>query len=100
MRFRKRPIVIEAFQMTYKARHEFKTWPFWLLVALNTERGQCGALFVNLHDPESGRLVISTLEGCHNVSWDDWIIKGFKGELYACKPDIFKETYEQVGEES
>jgi hypothetical protein len=26
----------------------------------------------------------------------DWIIRGVKGELYPCKPDIFAETYEQV----
>jgi hypothetical protein len=24
----------------------------------------------------------------------DWIIKGVKGEVYPCKPDIFEATYE------
>jgi len=30
------------------------------------------------------------------VSWGDWIIRGVKGELYPCKPDIFAATYEAV----
>lgn len=25
---------------------------------------------------------------------NDWIIRGVKGELYPCKPDIFELTYE------
>jgi hypothetical protein len=36
------------------------------------------------------------MEGVMHVNWDDWIIRGVKGELYACKPDIFAMTYEAV----
>lgn len=39
---------------------------------------------------------IDTLEGGHIVCPGDWIIKGVKGELYPCKPDIFEATYEEV----
>lgn len=39
---------------------------------------------------------IDTLEGGHTVCPGDWIIRGIKGELYPCKPDIFAETYEPV----
>ena len=39
---------------------------------------------------------IYTLEGEHIVCPGDWIIKGIKGELYPCKPDIFERTYEKV----
>jgi len=40
---------------------------------------------------------IKTLESNqHNVSILDWIIKGVKGEFYACKPDIFELTYEAI----
>jgi len=39
-------------------------------------------------------LMIKTLEGNHRANKGDWIIKGVKGELYPCKPDIFKQTYE------
>ena len=38
-------------------------------------------------------LFINTLEGAHNVSVGDWIIRGVKGEFYPCKPDIFELTY-------
>jgi hypothetical protein len=39
-------------------------------------------------------LDIETLEGTHHASVGDWIIKGVKGEMYPCKPDIFEMTYE------
>ena len=39
---------------------------------------------------------IHTLEGDMRVSDGDWIIRGVKGELYPCKPDIFEEIYEAV----
>lgn len=41
-------------------------------------------------------LFINTLEDIHHVSVGDYVIKGIKGELYPCKPDIFEETYELV----
>mgnify|MGYP000623845816 CR=1 FL=1 len=41
-------------------------------------------------------LRIHTLEGTHNATIGDWIIKGVQGEFYPCKPDIFAVTYEQV----
>ena len=41
---------------------------------------------------------IKTLEGGHIVCPNDWIIKGVKGELYPCKPDMFKQIYEEVEE--
>ena len=41
---------------------------------------------------------IKTLEGDMIVSERDYIIKGIAGEFYPCKPDIFKATYEEVGE--
>jgi len=39
-------------------------------------------------------LFIGTLEGIHRADPGDWIIRGVKGELYPCKPDIFAATYE------
>lgn len=41
-------------------------------------------------------LLIKTLEGEMMADPGDWIIKGIKGELYPCKPDIFAATYEPV----
>ena len=47
----------------------------------------------NLGDPA---LLIPTLEGTMRAEVNDWIIRGIKGELYPCKPDIFEATYEPV----
>lgn len=44
------------------------------------------------HDPD---LIIHTLEGDQHASVGDWIIRGVKGEFYPCKPDIFKQTYDE-----
>lgn len=44
-------------------------------------------------------LLIHTLEGDMRAEVGDWIIRGVKGELYPCKPDIFKATYDAVDEE-
>ncbi|MET8648448.1 hypothetical protein [Nocardia aurea] len=48
-------------------------------------------------DPRDGRMIISTLEGLHWVDLDDYVIQGVAGEFYPCKPEIFAQTYEQVG---
>lgn len=50
-----------------------------------------GKVFTEL--PEETNLFIETLEGVMKASLGDYIIKGIKGEFYACKPDIFKLTY-------
>jgi hypothetical protein len=42
------------------------------------------------------KLIIQTLEGNMGASIGDFIIKGIKGEFYACKEDIFKLTYDKV----
>ena len=39
---------------------------------------------------------IETLEGTMKANKGDWIIRGVKGELYPCKPDVFDMTYEKV----
>lgn len=46
--------------------------------------------------PEDGTMLIATLEGTMQAQPGDWIIRGVKGELYPCKPDIFAATYEAV----
>ena len=103
-KFRKKPVVIEAFQMTKARRWDNSEWPEWLNMAWNKDPGE-GALWIDPDDPSgddpSGdRLVIGTNEGVHRVTWDDYIIQGVQGELYACKPDIFAATYDPVEEGS
>ena len=96
MRYRKKPIVIEAFQMTKANRPDVGLWPQWLLDAWGRVTGQNGSVWPSA-DHDDGTLAISTLEGILLVSEDDWIIKGIANELYPCKPDIFAATYETVG---
>ena len=45
---------------------------------------------------KQGYIEIETLEGIMKTSFGDYIIKGVKGELYPCKPDIFEATYEEL----
>ncbi len=94
-KFRKKPVVIEAFQMTMARRWDNSEWPEWLHAAWQMEPGVVGAVWPK---PEDARdiLLISTLEGGLDVQWNDWIIQGVQGELYPCKPDIFEATYEFV----
>jgi len=91
-RYRKKPIVVEAFQMTEARRSDSSEWPSWLNDAWN--RTGEGALWIDTDDPDGLRLVLGTKEGVHRVSWNDWIIRGIEGELYACSPTIFAMTYE------
>jgi hypothetical protein len=95
MKYRKKPVVIEAFQMTKERRMDNSPWPIWLHHAWNLNRNEPGALQrVDMSAPLPDYLQIVTLEGLHLVSWDDWIIQGVQGEIYPCKPDIFAATYE------
>lgn len=98
LKFRKRPVIIEAFQMTEARRNDNSEWPEWLNYAWNKEPGE-DAVFIDQDDPEQRRIVIGTKEGVHRVSWGDFIIRGIQGELYACKPDIFAATYEPAEDE-
>lgn len=96
MKYRKKPVVIEAFQMTTERRQTNIEWPEWLKQAGNKERETPGSLYPTESGADDGTLSIGTLEGQHLVSWGDWIIQGVKGELYPCKPDVFALTYEPV----
>jgi hypothetical protein len=80
-RFTKKPVTIEAVQW-----HEHGDHP-----AVKAEILSAWASETVGPDTHG---MIETLEGDHCVSPGDWIIKGVKGELYPCKPDIFEATYE------
>lgn len=87
MKFRKKPVVIEAI------RWDEKKATFELLKSMGMEP----SAFIS-HEIEDyiRNLRISTLEGSITASYGDWIIKGVKGEFYPCKPDIFEMTYEST----
>ncbi|MEN3051306.1 MAG: hypothetical protein ABC596_05790 [Candidatus Methanosuratincola petrocarbonis] len=92
MRFRKKPVIIEAVQL----RRD--NWPeVCKFVDVGTLRE--GKPQIVLDGGEAVGLIIPTLEGTYYASEGDWIIRGIKGELYPCKPDVFEATYEPVKEE-
>lgn len=97
-KFRKKPVVIEAIQMTKERRGNNADWPQWLNDAWNTPHNEPGAMYPVDYPDSRGddELLIVTLEGVHRVTFGDWIIQGVKGELYPCKPDIFVATYESA----
>lgn len=85
MKFRKKPVVIEAIQWD-----ETKE-TYQILVGM----GMPSASYSS-HATEAfvRGLRIMTFEGAMSASKGDWIIKDIKGEFYPCKPDIFAATYE------
>jgi len=84
-RYRKKPVVIEAVQWNNR-KIVCPPGPLWFEEA--ERRGDIQLAGVTLY--------IKTLEGEMKAEPGDWIIRGIKGELYPCKPDIFEATYEAV----
>ncbi len=87
MKFRKRPVVIEA----HRWNGSDDCGPAWFLAARAQPYVAVGGI-----GRDGDVLRVSTLEGIMRAEMGDWIIKGVKGELYPCKPDIFDATYEAV----
>jgi hypothetical protein len=81
MRYRKRPVEVEAVQFVGTNIVEIAQF-------IADRDGQ----FI----PTLGYIDIVTLEGTMTASPGDWVICGVAGELYPCKPDIFEATYEPV----
>ena len=91
MKYRKKPVVIDALEWTGSNLEEVMAFC-------------AGDATYELMAKGNSELVISTLEdggnreAKHVASRGDWIIKGVQGEFYPCKPDIFAATYERVEE--
>ena len=83
-KYRKKPVEIEAIQFLDDAEILCEIQEF----AENT-------ISVDYGNADKPVLKIPTLEGVMTASIGDYIIKGVKGELYPCKPDIFEQTYEK-----
>ncbi|UIY58145.1 hypothetical protein [Burkholderia cepacia] len=95
MKFRKKPVVIEAVQFTREMleAHLFDGAPL------------PAGMSVSSYDIHRGdrkiwraKVGVRTLEGFMIAEISDWIITGVKGEHYPCKPDIFEATYEPAEE--
>ena len=93
MKYRKKPVVVEAFQYDGDLMGSDGKFyvPDWAVNAFEN-----GTMYYDALTDESPpcELYINTLEGVHHVSYGDFIIRGVHGELYPCKPDIFEKTYE------
>jgi hypothetical protein len=90
MKFRKKPVVIEAVQWNGDTAAMF---------AFAGDKA-CPGDWVNPDNPADRKinelLGIQTIEGTMTANRGDWIIKGVKGEFYPCKPDIFETSYDPV----
>ena len=88
-KYRKKPVVIEAIQWTGKNTKEILEF-MGQIVDLTNPIAQ--DRFYEYELSLQGGWKITTLEGGHIASINDYIIKGIKGEFYPCKPDIFHLT--------
>lgn len=86
-KYRKKPVVVEAFQWT--GGPDQTEDPEWIVEAIKQ-----GTVRFNDEGTDQVTMEIATLEGNHIARQGDYIIKGIKGEIYPCKPDIFEQTYE------
>ena len=85
MKFRKKPVVIEA-------RQFFNDGSSYALIQwINEGQHAIGRDLATWHN---NYIIVPTLEGQHIAGPGDWIIRGVAGEHYPCKPDIFAATYE------
>lgn len=83
MKYRKKPVVIEAMQWNGDNANEVRDF-----VKDSLRKLEYGSNYI----------AIETLEGTMMADMGDYIIKGIKGEFYPCKPDIFEATYDLVDE--
>lgn len=84
MKYRKKPVEIEAMQLTESNACDVLTFC-----------NSCGDIVAS---NENGTISIKTLEGTMTANIGDYVIKGVAGEFYPCKPDIFEATYDIVEE--
>jgi hypothetical protein len=96
MRYRKRPVEVDAIRWTGRNETEVIDFIFeddrW---REGIDDGYVNGPGIGM-TPGLGTLDIPTREGMMTASAGDWIIRGIQGELYPCKPDIFAATYEAV----
>jgi hypothetical protein len=85
-KFRKKPVVIDAWRIPLDNDESTAETPVWVVDAVINRKVELIG--------KGGKAYINTLEGRMEAAPGDWLIMGVKGELYARKPDIFAQTYE------
>ena len=96
MKFRKKPVIVEATQWLKDGDHP-KVEMCWFDTSGRVRWAPGDPQSINIHGCFK-KPAIRTLEGWHEVTPSDWIITGVKGEHYPCKADIFAATYEEVAQ--
>lgn len=92
MKFRKKPVVIEAITFQQLVEHGLNNTE-------NVVKGMPWSFDYHGHPithENDECYLIPTLEGTHHMTPADMLITGVKGEIYPCKIDIFNATYEPV----
>lgn len=92
-KYRKKPVVIEAWKWEGGTLGDAER--FWNEVHGGTY-GFCSSGFRYGQINGATGIIIPTLEGDHVLEAGNYLIRGVKGELYPCRADIFKATYEAV----
>ena len=90
MKYIKKPITVEAVQISEEKNDFIDNYPQWFCDAYDSGKIRLSYAFIGL--------VVKTLEGEMYAPWGSYIIRGVKGELYPCRADIFEETYEPYEE--
>lgn len=95
MKYRKKPVAIEAMQWDGTAGGA-RPIIDWILANSGTAVYTCSDPDrCSEHDGDTPHTIaITTLEGTMSATLHDWVIKGVQGEFYPCRDDIFRETYE------
>ncbi|MCM0662341.1 hypothetical protein [Coprococcus sp. B2-R-112] len=91
MKFRKKPVEVEAFKLSDDPE---RMSPDWFTKAVADERIYIDRVVKDGHIDVYG-CTIRTQHGKVHAKLGDYVIKGINGELYPCKADIFKKTYER-----
>lgn len=104
--YRKKPVVVSAIEFTGIMDSGFMglcgptfkgEWPVWLRLTQVQEGHAIESGFWSYDTQRLGGVLnVGTLEGVMTAMPGDYIIQGVNGEIYPCKPDIFKITYEEI----
>jgi len=102
VKFRKKPIEVEAMQVAAETNDEDFLDPNTRAQAeiAGWMMGNGFRDFKVWGERRPYGIAIRTLEGVMVASPGDWIIRGVQGEFYPCKPDIFEATYEPAEEQT
>ena len=89
-RYKTKPCEIEAFQFYVD------NMPDWFMDALSRNEVKIYNCNYKRYSIDEAYCLIETLEGTMRGNGGDYIIKGLRGELYPCKPDVFEKKYEEI----